>query len=145
MMDTIEIDDLAHDFYKAVSFRNSEPPQADALTILFYGDGILINNSFRMPIGFTAASFISALESEIAEETISQFVMHEIHSKTEVFGKLAHRISIYEYNMGAATASRLPRGVNYMQFIQAEDYWRILSVAWCDENENHVIPEEYLR
>ncbi|MBS1524953.1 MAG: hypothetical protein JST19_04855 [Bacteroidetes bacterium] len=145
MMDTIEIGDLARDFYKAVSFRNSQPPQQDALTMLFYGDGILINNSFRTPIGFTAASFISALESEIAAETMSQFVMHEIHSKTDVFGKIAHRISIYEYNMGEVTAGRLPRGVNYMQFVRDEDNWRIVSVAWCDENEDHMIPAEYLR
>jgi hypothetical protein len=144
-MSTLEIDYLVRDFYKAVSFSNSRPPEIDSLKMLFYNDGILVNNSFRMPIGFTAASFISALESEIAEETMSQFMMHEIHSKTDIFSKVAHRISIYEYNMGELTAGKLPRGVNYMQFIEAEGNWRIVSTAWCDENEDHLIPDDYLR
>lgn len=144
-MSILEIDYLAKDFYKAISFHHSEPPDMDAVRILFYGDGILINNSFYSPEGFTAESFVNTLESEIAEDAMRQFNMHEIHAKTEVFGKIAQRISIYEYNMGEVTAGRLPRGVNYMQFAQVEGNWRIVSMAWCDENEEHVIPEEYLR
>jgi hypothetical protein len=38
----------------------------------------------------------------------------------------------------------LPRGINFIQFVQIEGNWRILSMAWFDENENHLIPQEYL-
>jgi hypothetical protein len=144
-METIEIDDLTRDFYRAVSFKNEKAPDRDQLQILFYGEGVLINNSFKHPVGFTAASFINSLESEIADGDMAQFYMHELSSKTEVFGKVAHRISVYEYNMGEKTSGRLPRGLNYIQFVQADDNWRILSMAWCDENEEHIIPGEYLR
>lgn len=144
-MGNIEINDLARDFYKAVSFRNEKAPDLSQLQILFYGDGILVNNSFQHPIGFTTESFVSALESDIAEGNMDQFIQHELHARTEVFGKLAQRISVYEYNLGEETSGRLPRGVNYMQFIQVDGNWRILSVAWCDENEDNLIPQEYLR
>ncbi len=144
MMETIEIDDLTKDFYKAISFVSSEPPDFTPVKILFYGNGILINNSFSTPITFTAESFIEAMGSQVAEGAIEQFMERELYSKTEVFGRVAHRISVYEYNFADHEQQRLPRGLNFIQFVQIEGNWRILSMAWFDENENHLIPEEYL-
>lgn len=144
-MSTVEIDYLTNDFYKAISFAGSEPPDFAPVKILFYGSGILINNSFNTPIPFTAESFIEAMESQVAEGNMEQFMEREIHSKTEIFGKVAHRISVYEYNFADHELKRLPRGINFIQFIQIEGNWRILSMAWFDEDENHLIPEEYLR
>lgn len=143
-MSTIEIDYLTSDFYKAISFKNAQPPEFDSLDILFYDDGVLVNNSFGEPIDFTTASFVEAMESQVASGELEQFMQREIFSKTEVFGKVAHRISVYEYNFSAQELPRMPRGINFIQFIQVEGNWRILSMAWNDENENHVIPEGYL-
>jgi hypothetical protein len=103
-----------------------------------------VNNSFREPIKFTAPSFIEALESQVASGDIEQFVQREIYSKTEVFGKVAQRVSVYEYSFTDQDSPRMPRGINFIQFIQVEGNWRIVSMAWSDENENHVIPQEYL-
>jgi len=144
-MSTIEIDFLTTDFYKAISFQNEEVPDFSSLDILFYGDGIMVNNNFREPLVFTTESFINAMESQIAADEIDQFMEREIYSKTEVFGSVAQRISVYEYNFADHEQHRLPRGINYIQFIKVEGNWRILSMAWCDENEEHVIPAEYLR
>jgi hypothetical protein len=143
-MSTAEIDYLTNDFYKAISFERSEPPDFTPVKILFYGVGILINNSFNTPITFTAESFIEAMESQVADGNIEQFMEREIHSKTEMFGKVGHRISVYEYNFADHEMQKLPRGINFIQFVQIEGNWRILSMAWYDENENHLIPGEYL-
>jgi hypothetical protein len=143
-MNTIEIDHLTKDFYRAISFARSEPPDFAPVKILFYGSGILINNSFNTPITFTAVSFIEAMESQVAEGAIEQFMERELYSKTEMFGKVAHRISVYEYNFADHEMQKLTRGINFIQFVQIEGNWRILSMAWFDENENHLIPEEYL-
>jgi hypothetical protein len=145
MMDKIEIDDLTRDYYKAISFRNEHAPDLSAVNILFYNEGILVNNSFRRPTGFSAASFVTALESEIAAGSMTQYLIHELHARTEIYGKLAQRISVYEYDLGEETSGRLPKGVNYIQFVKNDDNWRILSMAWYDENENNLIPAEYLR
>ena len=143
-MDTTEIDDLTRDFYQSISFAHAEPPDFTPVKILFFGEGILINNTFNTPIVFTAQSFIQAMESQVAEGSIEQFVERELHSKTEVFGKVGHRISIYEYNFADHAIERMPRGVNFIQFVQIDGNWRILSMVWFDENENHLIPGEYL-
>jgi hypothetical protein len=143
-MNTTGIDFLTKDFYKAISFQNEVIPDFTPLKILFYGEGIMINNSFSKPITFTAGSFIQAMESQVASGNMAQFMEREIHSKTEIFGKVAHRTSVYEYNFADHEAERLPRGINFIQYIQVEGHWRILSMAWSDENESHLIPAEYL-
>src|SRR5258708_6747322 len=98
-MSTIEIDFLTADFYKAVSFKSGKIPEFTPLDILFYEDGLLVNNNFRDPIAFTTASFIEAIASQIAAGDMEQFMMRELFSKTDVFGKVAHRLSVYEYNL----------------------------------------------
>jgi hypothetical protein len=143
-MSIIEIDFLTKDFYKAISFTNATPPDFTAVKILFYGTGILINNSLSKPIAFTAETFIEAMESQVADGSFEQFEQHELYSKSEIFGKVAHRVSIYEYNFADHQLTKLPRGINFMQFIQIEGNWRIVSMAWCDENEDYLIPQEYL-
>ncbi|HTD41466.1 MAG TPA: hypothetical protein VK671_12645 [Mucilaginibacter sp.] len=143
-MSIAEIDYLTKDFYQAISFMRSEPPDFTPVKILFYGEGILVNNSFNKPITFTAETFVEAMESQVAEGAIEQFMQRELHSKTEIFGKVAHRISVYEYNFADHEMQKLPRGLNFIQFVQIEGNWRILSMAWFDENENHLIPVEYL-
>lgn len=143
-MSITEIDYLTKDFYQAISFSNSAPPDFTPVKILFFGTGILINNSFNKPITFTAETFVEAMESLVAEGNMEQFMQRELHSKTEIFGKVAHRISVYEYNFADHEMQKLPRGLNFIQFVQIEGNWRILSMAWFDENENHLIPVEYL-
>lgn len=144
-MSITEIDYLTKDFYQAISFMRSQPPAFTPVKILFYGEGILVNNSFSKPITFTAEAFIQAMESQVAEGAIEQFMQRELHSKTEIFGHVAHRISVYEYNFAEHDFQKLPRGLNFIQFVQVEGNWRILSMAWYDENETNLIPLEYLK
>lgn len=61
-----EIDYLAKDFYQSISFMRSEPPDFMPLKLLFYGEGILVNNSFARPINFTAETFVEAMQSQVA-------------------------------------------------------------------------------
>lgn len=143
-MNIVEIDYLTKNFYQAISFDRSTPPDFTQLKILFYGTGMLINNTFGKPITFTAETFIKTLESQAADRSVEQYMQREIHSNTEIFGKVAHRISVYEYNYSDHETAKLPRGINFIQFVQIEGHWRIFSMAWAEENENHLIPERYL-
>jgi hypothetical protein len=144
MMNPRAIDYVTEEFYESLSFQDGEVPDLDSVKILFYGDGLLINNSFGKPIAYTAESFTQTLESQIAEGMLKQFMQRELYAKTEIFGKVAQRISVYEYNFSDYQTDNLPRGINYIQFIQTDDSWLITSMAWADENENYQIPEEYL-
>ena len=143
-MNTRAIDYITEDFYESLSFQDGELPDLETVKELFYDDGLLVNNSFGKPIKFTANSFILALESQIATGTLKQFMQRELYSKTEIFGKIAQRISVYEYSFADHEIENLPRGINYIQYILVDDNWRITSMVWNDENENHQVPEEFI-
>ncbi|MBD1364296.1 hypothetical protein IDJ77_10795 [Mucilaginibacter sp. ZT4R22] len=141
-METNAIDLLTYELYHTLSFRNAKPPKLAELRKFFYGGGVLINNSFTTPIAFTAASYLKALESQIAIGDLKQFLQREISSKTEIFDKIAQRTSVYEYSFAEIPPRKMPRGVSYMQFVKEGEAWLISSIAWNDENENHRIPEK---
>ncbi len=144
-MNTRAIDYITEDFYESLSFQDGEMPDLETVTGLFYDDGLLVNNSFSKPIKYTAETFTQEFESQIAEGKLQQFMQRELYSKTEIFGKVAQRISIYEYSMADHNTEYLPRGINYIQFIQVDDNWQITSMAWNDENENYQIPADLLK
>jgi len=143
-MNTRAIDYITEDFYESLSFQDGEMPDLEAARELFYEKGLIINNSFSKPITFTVDGYIQSFEAKIADGSMLQFMQRELYSKTEVFGKVAQRLSVYEYSFTYHETANAPRGVNYIQFILDNDNWRITSMAWCDENENYKIPADYL-
>ena len=143
-MSTRAIDYVTEDFYESLSFQDGEMPDLETVTGLFYDDGLLINNSFGKPAKFTAETFTYSLETQIADGTLKQFMQRELYSQTEIFGKVAQRISVYEYSFSDQETDDLPRGINYIQFVQVNDNWCISSMAWSDESENYRIPAEFL-
>jgi hypothetical protein len=141
-MNARAIDYVTEDFYESLSFMDGEMPDLETVKELFYGDGLLINNSFGEPVKYTAETFTGTLEEQIEDGELTQFMQRELYSKTEIFGKIAQRASVYEYSLAYYEIENLPRGINYIQFIQVNDNWRITSMAWCDENENYKVPKE---
>ena len=117
-MNTRAIDYVTEDFYESLSFMDGELPDLETVKELFYADGLLINNSFGKPIKFTAESFTAAMETQIEEGKLTQFMQRELYSKTEIFGRVAQRVSVYEYSFSYYETENLPRGINYIQFIQ---------------------------
>nr|WP_294948647.1 hypothetical protein [uncultured Mucilaginibacter sp.] len=65
-METKVIDLLTYELYHVLSFRNSKLPKITELRKFFFGGGMLINNTFNTHIAFTTASYLKALESQIA-------------------------------------------------------------------------------
>lgn len=142
-MSTSDIDFLVTDFYQTLSFQTGETPDLDALQALCFDEAILINNTFGRPLSFTPEEFAKGIQTKVADGSMQQFMQREIFSKTEIFGKIAQRVSVYEYSFTDHESGRIPRGINYVQCIQTEGKWLISSMAWQDENENYHIPHEY--
>lgn len=142
-MSSSDIDLLVTDFYQTLSFQSGEEPDLNTLESLFYDEAVLINNTFGRPLSFTPQSFAKAIQTQVADGTMLQFVQRELFSKTETFGKIAQRVSVYEYSFTDHESGRIPRGINYVQCIQTEGKWLIASMTWQDENENYHIPHEY--
>lgn len=142
-MSTTDIDSLITEFYSSMSFQTGQRPDYDGLLLLFDQYAVLTNNSFGAPLRFTAESYIQSLQSQVADKDLRQFIQREIYAKTEIFGKVAQRVSVYEYSFADHVTERMPRGINFVQCIQVEGNWRILAMSWADENENNILPYEY--
>lgn len=138
------IDYITEDFYESLSFQDGELPDLETVKSLFHDDGLLINNSFARPMSFTVESYAQNIETQIADSTLKQFMQRELYSQTESFAKVARRVSVYEYSLVDQMSGKHPRGINYIQFVLIDDTWKIASMIWADENENHQIPDEYL-
>lgn len=144
-MSITAIDSLTRHFYESISFKNGVAPDVNTLQNIFHGAGLMINDTAEIPRLYTAESFAQYIESQIADGEINQFVQREIHSRTDIFGKVAQRLSIYEYSFNAYESdSRVPRGINFIQYVNINDNWVITSMVCNDENEEYQIPGEYL-
>jgi hypothetical protein len=138
-----EIDHLTERFYESVSFNTEHFPNFDLLQELFYGSGKLINNNFDQPVDFTVQTFAHAIMAQIEAGNASYFAQQEIADKTEIFGNMATRISVFEYSFVKDTPN-WKRGVNYIQYICIGSKWLIISMIWTYEKDGLGIPEKYL-
>jgi hypothetical protein len=143
-MTILEIDKLTQAFYDCICFNAEHYPKYDHLQELFYGDGKLINGNYDQPLDFTVQSYVQAIMHQIEDGNAVFYSQQEVSDLTEVFGKTAQRISVYEYSSDPAGIEPWKRGVNYIQYIFISGSWKIVSMLWNDEKENLVIPEAYL-
>ncbi|HYK75996.1 MAG TPA: hypothetical protein VEV16_03405 [Daejeonella sp.] len=143
-MSVQEIDHLTERFYQCVSFNAEHYPDFDLLEELFYGSGKLINNNFEQPSDFDVQSFVHALMIQIEAGNATHFAQQEISDRTEVFGTMAQRISVYEYNTVAHPGKNWKKGVNFIQYVYSDGKWLIASMIWKDEGPDLPIPKEYL-
>lgn len=136
-----EIDHLTEAFYKSISFGPEHFPNFDKLEELFYGDGKLINNNFDKPVEFTVQSFSQAMMSQIEAGNAVFFSQLEIADRTEVFGKMAQRTSVYEFSASQNSNTPWSKGINYIQYIFADGRWQIISMIWADETVGNLVDE----
>lgn len=138
-----EIDTLTAAFFQAVSFHEGERPAYANLYDLFIEDGLLIKNSTSVPETSTVKQFIEPRQGVVDSGELTRFEEREMVEITEIFGNIAHRLSIYEKHGLSAGAVIDGRGVISMQFVATPAGWKISALVWDDERPGLTIPERY--
>jgi hypothetical protein len=91
--------------------------------------------------------FIEVVQEQIKSGDLEAFREQEIASKTEVFGKIAHRFSTYEAYIRSLykrkRCSSVYVGFNSIQFIQVAGTWQVTSLAWNDQRPDRIMPAKY--
>lgn len=139
-----QIDHLTEHFYLHKGFDAEHFPNLDALQGLFFGEGHLIDHSFAQTMEYTLSSFIQALMKQIDLGNADFFVQQEIADRTQVFGAMAQRMSVYEFSTTKDATIPWKKGICIIQFIFKGDKWLISSMIWRDEGKEFKIPEELL-
>ena len=69
----------------------------------------------------------------LSDGTLTNFCEREIFQKTEIFRGVAQRFCLYEKS-GELNGERFEtKGMKTIQFIKANEEWKMSSVAWSDE------------
>lgn len=138
-----EIDALTAAFFRAVSFEEGAQPTYIDLYDLFIESGHIIKNSGPAPEVFTIQQFIEPRQRMADSGELAHFRETETSEITEIFGNIAHRLSIYAKHGISGGAEIDGRGVISIQFIATPTGWKISSMAWDDERPGLTLPERY--
>lgn len=138
-----EIDTLTAAFFRAVSFDGSEPSPYAHLYDIFIEGGQIIKNSSSSPEIYTVRQFIEPRQRMSDSGELARFTETEISEITEIFGNIAHRLSIYEKHGISGGVEIDGCGVISIQFIATPGGWKISALAWDDERPGLTIPARY--
>jgi hypothetical protein len=128
-----EIDALLTEFFQAVSFVNGQPPQYRNLWSLFLPSGQLIKASEVTPEITSLDQFIASRQQLVDAHLLTDFHEAELSCTLEVFGHIAHRLSVYQKSGTREGVPFTGQGKISTQFIYTPEGWKISSMIWDDE------------
>ena len=118
--------------FKAFSFEEGNSPNIDRLKDLFMEGGFLINYNEESPQVFRVEAFIQHFKGLVEQGGISGQENREVHHKTKVYDRIAHRYSFYETRRRPGEAP-FAVGIHSIQLIKIGNSWKVSSIAWNDD------------
>lgn len=128
-----ELDALAGAFYSVFDNRGGRRPAVEDMTSLFAPQAVIAK---RAGAGFelsTPAQFAQPRIDLLRGPALVGFHEWETSFDTRVDGDLALRTSRYEKSGTMEGRPYAGKGTKFFQFIRIEGNWRVLSLAWADD------------
>jgi hypothetical protein len=138
-----ELDRLAAEFFRAVSFETGEAPSYQNIYALFIEPGLLIKNSGATPEVASVRLFIEPRQAMVSAGQLTRFHEAELSETTEVFGNVAHRFSAYAKSGALNGVTFEARGMISTQFILTPAGWKMVAMAWDDERPGLSLADRY--
>jgi hypothetical protein len=123
--------------YRVISFAEGDEPDWDGMKEVFAPNALLTRITPERVEHFDLASFQLMAQEMLDLGIYTGFYEHEIARRAEIFGALAHVLSVYETKRSATAARCLGRGVNSIQLLWSGDSWRVLSLLWDEETSSN--------
>ena len=118
--------------FEAISFEKGSPPNMHKIKDLFIEGGLLINYNEENPQTFRVEEFIDHFNDLYKQGLITGLEDREVHHKTKVYDRIAHRYSFYEARV-SPDEKPLAVGINSIQLIKIGEHWKVSSMAWNDD------------
>lgn len=135
------IDALVSMFFAVFDNRGGRRPRLNTLYDICLPQCVITKSG---PGGLTVMgldAFIEPRAALLSGGGLTEFFEEEVSGRTEVFGGVAQRLSVYRKAGVLDGIAFAARGMKTLQFARAADGWRISAVAWEDEREGLPIPE----
>ena len=126
------VNDTIDKLFAAISFENGMKPNMYKIKDLFIENGLMINYNEENPQTFQVEDFINHFNSLFEEKIITSLEDKEVHHKTKVYDRIAHRYSFYEARV-SPEEEPFAVGINSIQLIKVGNEWKISSMAWNDD------------
>jgi hypothetical protein len=123
--------------YRVISFAEGDEPDWEGMMEVFAPNALLTRITPERVEHFDLASFQLMAQEMLDLGIYTGFYEHEIARRAEIFGSLAHVLSVYETKRSETAAGCLGRGVNSIQLLWAGDSWRVLSLLWDEETSSN--------
>jgi hypothetical protein len=119
--------------YKVISFEEGDEPDWEGMKQVFTPNALLTRITPERVEHFDLPSFQLMAQEMLDSGIYTSFYEREIARRAEIFGSLAHVLSVYETKRSPIASGFLGRGVNSIQLLWAGDSWRVLSLLWDEE------------
>lgn len=129
--------------YSSMSFSKGVEPNWVNFHDCFTSSAQFINANLDAPMFLDVRTFAGVLQRQIEEHSIPQLFTQEISHRTQIFGKIAQRFSVFA-NKIEFDGQPTTRGVNSIQLICAKGNWLIQSISWYNERTDDLIPTTFL-
>lgn len=136
-----DLDRLASEFFRAVSFETGLSPSYGDIPRLFIDRGLLIKNTGPVPEISSVTEFIEPRAALVNAGTLTRFREAELSESTVIFGNVAHRFSTYTKSGTSGGVPFSARGMITTQFVNTPAGWKMSSMAWDDERPGLSIAE----
>lgn len=129
------IDQLTAAFFKVFSAKPDGVVNLDQIYQLFIPQGLIIKNLGSTLEIYDLQQFIEPREKLLNDGSLVDFEEEEVSERTEIFGNIAQRFSLYRKSGILSGEGFETRGMKTLQFIRTPEGWRMSSLAWDDERE----------
>ena len=142
--DTVSIENIVKALYESITFSQDQEPNFERIRNLYMPQASFVRIA---PGGTTITDregFISSFKERIGSGVLKSFSEAEISRRTNVYSRMAQVFSTYLKIMNPHDGGHPVRGINSIQLYHDGQRWWISSIAWEDEQSDHLIPDEYL-
>ncbi|MFC4158064.1 hypothetical protein [Chitinimonas lacunae] len=137
------IDELVAKFFAAFAADQNGRVDLAALYPLFINGASIIKGCGESATVYDLQGFIAPRQALLNGPDLFDFNEHEVFERTEIFGNIAQRFSLY-HKSGIAHGERFEgQGIKAMQFSKTAEGWKIVSLIWNDESEALPISSVY--
>ena len=142
-MTRLKLDELVKKFFRLFTNKNGTPLAIENIYQLCIPEALIIKNTGAAPEVYSLEQFIAPRKKILTDGTLVDFSEEEISGATSIFGNIAQRFCSYRKSGILSGQAFETKGMKVIQFIRTPDGWRISALAWDDEREGSVIPNQF--
>jgi hypothetical protein len=138
------IDSIISDLYTSISFNENQDPDYETFKALFVEGASLISVKDTTSYTLSPKDYEQSMSRQRESGKIIAFEEKELHRQTEQFGNILHVFSTYQTYLETPDGTDSARGINSIQLMKKDGDWKVTSLIWYEEDDNHPLPEKYL-